>query len=260
MCVEKIEGKTSFLIHDKHHRLIGKLTREQKGDLLEALFCYHADEELPEMDIKTEMVFEAMAIEIDADIEAYKKRCEQNRQNGSKGGKAKRDNLANATKRQEEIATATECYEEADDVANVADRIGLDRIGLDRIGLDKKKDSVKRKPTKKSNFLTVEEEKQMITDSGIPTVVAVVFDEWCDFRREMGKPLTPTGFKQTITKVQNAIAEHGEEFVRDCIRDCMSSGYQGLFFDRQKASQRASDGYSAIAAFVAGDDGDLPFG
>lgn len=255
----KTEGKTSFLVHDKHKRLLDKLTYEQKGIVFEALFCHHAGEPLPVMDIATEMVFEAMAIEMDIDCEKYAERCEKNRLAGAKGGRAKVANVANAKASVANVANATNATNATSVVANVADNdsdYDSDSDGdSDNDMTFKGKRVPLKKSTKRKTHLTVEEEQTLITERAIPASVAVILDQWCVYKEEKGERYTPTGFKSLLTKVEGYIRDFGEQATIDGIEQSMASGWKGIF-----VKEKASDGYSAIAAFVAGDDGDLPFG
>lgn len=73
------------------------LSREQRGDLFTAIFAYSTGEELPEMDMVTQMCFGFIRSSLDSNSVKYQAKCEKNRENGARGGRpsSKPDGLEN---------------------------------------------------------------------------------------------------------------------------------------------------------------------
>lgn len=94
--------KDSFILYTDNRKQVQMLTREQKGDLLDAIFAYADGDDPDDMDAVTEMAFSFIKDRIDRDAAKYEEICERRRENGRKGGEAsasKREQMqANATK------------------------------------------------------------------------------------------------------------------------------------------------------------------
>ena len=83
--------KNSFVLFTKWQKQISKLSREQKGDLLEAIFNSQAGVDLPEMDAVTEMLFDIISDTIDENNKKYEETIEKRKEAGKKGGRPKKD-------------------------------------------------------------------------------------------------------------------------------------------------------------------------
>ena len=81
MAKQKID---TFILRNDFFPQIKLLGREQRGDLLTAIFAYSTGEELPEMDQVTQMCFGFIKASLDANSEKYQARCDKNRENGSR--------------------------------------------------------------------------------------------------------------------------------------------------------------------------------
>lgn len=83
-------GKGTFILRCDFYQQVQLLSREQRGDLLTALFAYTSGEDTPELDGMTSMCFEFIRASIDAYSEKYDAKCQQNRENGKRGGRPKK--------------------------------------------------------------------------------------------------------------------------------------------------------------------------
>ena len=87
-----INKKKSFLLYvDNYTKTIGKLSYEQKGMLLDAI--YHkagaTNVNKPDLDLLVEMAFEPISIALERNEERYSKVCEERSKAGKKGGRPK---------------------------------------------------------------------------------------------------------------------------------------------------------------------------
>lgn len=82
--------KGTFILRSDFYPQVQLLTREQRGDLLTAIFAYTSDEDLPPMDGVTTMCFEFIKASIDFYAVRYDAQCQKNRENGRKGGRPKK--------------------------------------------------------------------------------------------------------------------------------------------------------------------------
>ncbi len=77
----------TFILRLDFYPQIKMLNKEQRGDLLTAIFAYSAGEELPDMDQVTSMCFGFIKTSLDANAERYQSKCLKNRDNGRLGGR-----------------------------------------------------------------------------------------------------------------------------------------------------------------------------
>ena len=80
-------NQDTFILRLDFFPQVKMLSREQRGDLLTAIFAYSAGEELPDMDDVTRMCFGFIKTSLDANAERYQAKCAKNRENGSRGGR-----------------------------------------------------------------------------------------------------------------------------------------------------------------------------
>ena len=73
-------GKEAFIIHTDTWPAIKSLNREQRGDLFTALMCHQLGEEIPKMDVQTQMAFMFMSAQMDRDNQKYETITEKRRQ------------------------------------------------------------------------------------------------------------------------------------------------------------------------------------
>ncbi|WP_418665474.1 DUF6291 domain-containing protein [Alistipes finegoldii] len=84
MAKKKID---TFILRNDFFPQIKMLSREQRGDLLTAIFAYSTGEELPDMDMVTQMCFGFIKSSLDSNSEKYQAKCDKNRENGARGGR-----------------------------------------------------------------------------------------------------------------------------------------------------------------------------
>ena len=83
-------SKKSFLLYRDTYDAIKNLKKEEKGDLLDALYLYSSGKKLPEMSPMANLAFSFMKRSLDQDTERYIAKCETNRENGKLGGRPKK--------------------------------------------------------------------------------------------------------------------------------------------------------------------------
>ncbi len=83
--------RESFVFYTKWRKQIDRLSVEQRGHLFYAILCYQSGEDVPFMDAVTEMAFEFIKDQMDADAEKYERTCEARRESGKKGGRPKKN-------------------------------------------------------------------------------------------------------------------------------------------------------------------------
>ena len=84
------QNKDPFLLRHDFFPQIKMLSMEQRGHLLTAIYAHATEEELPQMDDLTKLCFGFIRASLDANARKYYAECEQNRENGRKGGRPKK--------------------------------------------------------------------------------------------------------------------------------------------------------------------------
>lgn len=83
--------RETVVLSTTHMAQLKKLTAEQRGDLMLAIMSYQTGEDIPEMDILTELVFDFFKEDIDAHNAKYDERKAKFSESGKKGGRPKKE-------------------------------------------------------------------------------------------------------------------------------------------------------------------------
>ena len=94
--------KESFILHTDVWPALKSLDMEQRGLLFTALMSYQTGEDLPTLDIQTQMAFMFMAAQLDRDNQKYQEICAKRAEYGRRGGVAK------ATKSKQKLASVAD--------------------------------------------------------------------------------------------------------------------------------------------------------
>lgn len=93
---------TDYLKH------VQKLSMEQRGELFTAILCYASGENLPDLDLATDMIFGVIQERIDRDTALYMEKIQKRVEAGKLGGLAKasnaKQNVANASNAKNSVA------------------------------------------------------------------------------------------------------------------------------------------------------------
>ncbi len=198
--------KKSFLLHIDSLDVLDDMTNEQAGLLLKAMKAFHKGEEI-ELDPLTKMAFSFFKNQFIRDNEKYLKTCEARAQAGSKGGKQKQQNLANASK----------CKQK---VAKVADK-------------DNKNDSDKDSDSDNKTKRTV---SPSLDYSSWPTMPSDdLFNEWKSLRKRLKANVTQTVINRTGKELQKAV-QNGFT-VEQCFEQWIYKGWRGFEADWMRGIQ-----------------------
>jgi hypothetical protein len=96
--------KGSFLLHIDSLCILDKMTDEQAGVLLKAIYHYQLHGELPVLDFAIEMAVIPFINQFKRNNEKYEQVIEKRKYAGSLGGKQKVANIANATSAKQKVA------------------------------------------------------------------------------------------------------------------------------------------------------------
>ena len=78
--------KNSFILYTEQKAVIDKLTDEQAGKLIKAIYAHETGEEM-ELDAILDLVITPFLTVLEKDKEKYEEKCEKRAQAGAKGGK-----------------------------------------------------------------------------------------------------------------------------------------------------------------------------
>lgn len=82
--------KDSFILYTEQKAIIDKLTDEQAGKLIKAIYEYVATDKMPELETTIDLVITPFKIALDKNKEKYQNVVVRNRENGLKGGRPKK--------------------------------------------------------------------------------------------------------------------------------------------------------------------------
>ena len=112
-------NKKSFIMYSNYRKFLSMLSDAEIANLMRAIFCFVEDEEVPELDSKTDICFAVITDQIERDREKYQKVCERRAYAGRLGGKQKHENRLKreAVKEGEEEVKKEEKTDEKDSLA-----------------------------------------------------------------------------------------------------------------------------------------------
>ena len=86
-----MEKKKSFLIYLDYEKHFELLTDEQLGQLIRALIEYEKTKKIPQLDGMSKMAFSFIKTQLDRDRALYEEKCKKNRENGTQGGRPRKN-------------------------------------------------------------------------------------------------------------------------------------------------------------------------
>ena len=182
-------NKKSFIMYSNYRKFLSMLSDSEIANLMRAIFCFVEDEEIPELDSKTDICFAVITDQIERDREKYQKVCERRANAGRLGGKQKhenrlkreavreeekevkkeektdeKDSLANASKPSKckqmlanlaNVSKSTKSWQSLANLANLADNDNENDIAIDKnIAIDINNNKKKTKQKKSGNYST----------------------------------------------------------------------------------------------------------
>ena len=115
-------NKKSFIMYSNYRKFLSMLSDSEIANLMRAIFCFVEDEEIPELDSKTDICFAVITDQIERDREKYQKVCERRANAGRLGGKQKHENRLKreAVREEEKEVKKEEKTDEKDSLANAS--------------------------------------------------------------------------------------------------------------------------------------------
>ena len=140
--------KDSFVLYTDQKAVIDKLTYEQAGKLIKAIYEYVETGEMPELDNVLDLVITPFKTILDKDKAKYEEVSKARAEAGSRGGKQSKANESKESKRKQKKQLQTKCSN-CDDNDNEYDN-------------DIKKENIKKKYGENQNVLFTDEEYEKV--------------------------------------------------------------------------------------------------
>lgn len=201
-----------FCCYHSYLEAMEQLNDAERGRLFTACLTYSKTGEAPELRGNERFVFPAFRSQIDRDNANYEEKC--------------RKQSANARKRWD----ATACNGMPADADNA-----------------KTKEKAKEKTKTKENTIPPlpptggkppQSEQPEVDLSGLSPFVQAKLNQWLAYKKERRESYKPTGLQALVTRIRSAVDKYGEAAVCELIDNSMSSGYQGILFDRLQQQNR----------------------
>jgi hypothetical protein len=261
--------RESFILYTKYDRQLEKLSNEQRGILFAAIMKHQKGEELPEMDLVTDIVYSMIEEQLDADTAKYEETCQRRSEAGKKGAdstnrqrsaKTANAEFAENGKRQKSAKTANaefaeiesrqksansadndsdSEYDNESDSDNESDTVSV----LQPLKGEKRVEKQKEKPSKKKSTVYDPDEKlnQAILD-------------FIDFRRSAKKPMTDNAIDLMLRKLRGMASDNDERIA--ILEQSVLNGWTGLYpLKAEKARGEPEDRFKVISDWLSGMEG-----
>jgi hypothetical protein len=202
--------KKSFVLYNDFHTYVSKMSDEQAGKLMKAIFNFVNDVE-QDLDAITDLIFEPIKQHLIRDNNKYEDKCLKNKENAKK-----RWNNANAYDRMQshQVASSRNANHADNDIDNESDsESDIDSESENVIEKNKNSTSFKKKLNKKKEELSLFEK---------------TLKDFKDMRKKIKKPLTARGEKLILSKLES-IAGDDEDQKIEILEQSIMNCYQGVF-------------------------------
>ena len=218
-----------FCCYHSYLEAMEQLNDAERGRLFTACLLYSKTGEAPELRGNERFVFPAFRSQIDRDNANYEETCKKRSKSASMRWDA---NDAKASK-------------------------SISKHANDAKEKEKEKEKTKTKantitPLPPSGGMPPEPEQPEIDLSGLSPFMQAKLNQWLAYKKERRESYKPTGLQALVTKIRGAAEKYGDVAVCELIDNSMSSGYQGILFDRLQQQSGNRGRKEPIPAWAAG--------
>ena len=153
---------TDYLKH------VQKLSMEQRGELFTAILCYASGEEMPELDLATDMIFGVIQERIDRDTALYLEKIQKRVEAGKMGGRPKANGFS---EKQEKAKKANGFSEKQNNPDNVNDNDNINTLADAKAMFER---LWKMYPNKKGKGQVSDTQKKRLLAIGESTLVKAI--------------------------------------------------------------------------------------
>ncbi len=160
--------KNSFVMYTDYLKHVQKLSMEQRGELFTAILCYASGEEMPELDLATDMIFGVIQERIDRDTALYLEKIQKRVEAGKMGGRPKANGFS---EKQEKAKKANGFSEKQNNPDNVNDNDNINTLADAKAMFER---LWKMYPNKKGKGQVSDTQKKRLLAIGESTLVKAI--------------------------------------------------------------------------------------
>ena len=241
-------AKNNFIFYADYMEDLQELDPVDFRTILLAMTCYQTEQELPEMNATLKCLFKVLCRRIDYDNEAYENTCSRNRENGSKGGRPKKntipENKENPTKPKETQENPEKPRETQDKPTET--QANPKNPNMNRnMNWNKDMDIYNNPPNPPGGKVTA---SSMIEDKHFPSDLDQAVKEWVKYKSEKREGYKEIGLRNLLSEIENSVNRIGVDQVIYSIRHAMSSNWKGIHWEDAKKPQQYSNPFMNMLA------------
>lgn len=221
-------GKNRFYLYTEYINYLDGMTDADQALLFRTILKYENGMEIEELTPAVNAVFSFIKKRLDNNRQEYEKTCEARREAGKVGAEAKQSKCkqmqANASKRKQTKADNDNDNDIDTDYVKENDKDTL-------TGNNTPPTPPPGKPTRETQEQIFD---RLIEDQNVGVEMEKVLREWLKYKSERKETYKPTGMKNMISQVQNAVYQFGELAVMDRIKQAMANGWKGMNLDKME--------------------------
>lgn len=232
--------KNTFLLYKDWKPLIDACTAEQAGEILKGIYAYVCEGEAPEFDNPLlSGFFEMIRQAIDSNDSAWAEKREKARKaiqarwekKQAEAAEDKQEKPEQAEQDQETDHTGETTEKAGQDPGQTADnpQTEPDKTGQKRTESDKPKEKPAALPPKVSARTIF---NACLMAYPISKELQATMESWLKYKTERRESYKEQGLRALMKKVSVSEKEYGTSAVIEIIEASMSSGYQGITWDR----------------------------
>ena len=217
------ESRSQFTFYDSFYRALSRIRKKaDRADAYDAIVAYALLGEEPELDKLSDAAAIAFEV-IRPNLDASRRKAAS----GKQGGKAKKQ---------------TGSKPEANASTEEANRKQV-----------KEQEQVKEQDKEQTLYTPTPPAEAKVDLSCLSPNMQAKLDQWLAYKKERRENYKPTGLQALVTKIRSSVDKYGEAAVCELIDNSMSSGYQGILFDRLQQRGGTTRGRKEpIPSWVAG--------
>lgn len=221
-----MEKDKSFVFHCEWMEYLNSLSPEKAYEVISGIVSFCLSDNPPTFnDPMQELVCKVIFNRLKSDKDKYQKACERRRENGSKGGRPKKQTVKEKSKKTKwflEKAKKTDIDIESDIDIDTDIESDTDNIPPKSPQGDKKPDDV-------------------FEGRSIPEPIKAEVRKWLEYKKERRETYKPTGLLSFLSTVEKKCAMYGEEDIIDLIEESMSNGWRGIIWDHLSGKEKPAE-------------------
>ena len=226
-------GRSQFTFYDSFYRALSRIKKKaDRADAYDAIVAYALLGEEPDLDKLSDAAAIAFEV-IRPNLDASRRKAAS----GKKGGERKQ--TANKAEANASKAEANSKQDKEQEQAKEKEQ-------------DKDKEQMLYTPIPPKGASPAPEQPE-VDLSGLSPFMQAKLNQWLAYKKERRESYKPTGLQALVTRIRSSAEKYGDVAVCELIDNSMSSGYQGILFDRlQQQSGNTRGRKETIPTWAAG--------